>query len=301
MEDWEKSWQNFLLNKSESRFGNRIVNYLNTFDRVDNKARHEILQLYEQLWNYYDGLVPEGIQRGFIEDSFKDYILENLQTHDWKQMAKEIKNRYGDSIVSIEPYSGKDPRKDLVHINIKPSKDFKWYEVGQKLEEGTHELNKIFEFYGYTFSSVNYEQRYIEVEPRHPESATDYVLGKCRGQVYHISPRGKDDLILKSIEKSGLRCKDGSVWDPETRQRISPYRRFPSRVYVFAFEPGTDIRKEIGKRLTVKRLTWDTAAVFKANLWNTNYTFYQDTAMGDDYAFFTYNSIPPELLKRVRG
>ena len=175
-------------------------------------------------------------------------------------------------------------------------------------DDNWKEIKRIADFFGY---SMNRSGSIVDFEPIQPEHGSSYIDNECKGIVYHICPKGKvnkktgkidNEIIAKSIVKNGLRTKNGSSEkDPVTGKKEEPYRYFPERIYVLAFKPGTDIKKELQKVAPkVAGVPWEDTAVFKVGVRTLPYTFYKDTAMSDNpHAFFTYNNIPPGLITRI--
>lgn len=303
---WQDKWDEFRERKSKlysleepGEFSSKLQKYLHTLLDTE-KPRYDTVMYLRFLKDYFEpvGGISEELEDRLITGGCYrcgDPILENLQTHDYQQLGKALQSEFGGSWKKLSSGdSSKERIQWVAPLAALIQDDFK------------DRVKDVADFYGYSVS--DHGGSVIEFEPVYPESAGSYIRGECKGQVYHFCIRGErneegkviNDSVADSIEWNGLRCKNGPTEKDDQGNLIKPYRTFPKRIYVLAFEvPGTNIEQEIKDRLWMKSLTWDEAAVFKINVRHLPYTFYRDTALDDDHAFFTYNNIPPSLITRV--
>lgn len=300
--DWEKNWQNwrdkedreYLVEQYGPIVGEMLANLPGT-----ESARFKTKLCYETLWNHFDGEVPEEIQKKFCKDPTRDYILENLQTHNVEYLEREIEKKYG-PFQDFEERGGKQgylwwrPTNYADYAAIKDDWDA-WREDPNR----SYALRKIAEFYGYYITKV--AKGYVQFEAHYPESATDFVQKDCRGHAYHLIEKDRKDTILKQ----GLRTKNGPTWDfytnPPTRipkkDLYQGYRYFPERIYLYATDTkGADLKQELERTADmVVQGGWANTIVLQVNV--SGMKFYWDPAMHDQHSVFTYGSIPPNRIK----
>lgn len=293
VEDWENRWKEF-KDPLIQEYGETIGSFISTFS-PDEEGFYRVKALYEQIQNYFEGSVPEEIQNQFIQDFKKDYILENLQTHDWEKLYSKLCKEFGIRLQIWEfPRSGKD-------------KDYFQVQFPRPLTEEEKKLcEKIATFFRYTISKA--EGRIVSFEPEYPEEVKDELLKT--DFVYHIMPlEDRDDLRdVESVEKNGFRLRNGrlrSYKDPKTGKReVDRYRNFTPRVYVY--DLGERLAKtEEGRKdqfeelLYMKGYIWDECAIFAIDIHHFPGNFYRDTVAGDGKAAYTYQNIPADRVKRI--
>lgn len=298
---WENKWSNFLLEPYREEYGNILGEHLAKNTLFEHPYYGESLRVrVENLQNYF-GVIPENVQKAFIEDSKRDLVLENLQSHDWKLLFKKLQDLYGkDQVIKAEPVDRKDKERSLQMIRVTvrgtPKRTLQDIEIDLKSGEGKHLLD----FFNYSVSG--YRGCWIELEPKFSESGSDYIYDTCMGVVWHLSPKEATESILRV----GLRCRN--------RDRTSTGdRNYPSRIYVYATEPKpkAQMKKELQK-VADKLTGWDSDAddyedqlanmqVFRIQLPRGfgKIPFYRDTAMSDNHSFFTYTNIPAACIKPV--
>ena len=206
-----------------------------------------------------------------IDDVNRDYILENLNTHDANLLIKQLEKLDGTCDASVE---GKGTVKFV-------NKD--------KLDKKEHFIN-LLDFYGYYITKVKYDlniDKYIYIIcPKYSKNCNDFVYGECKGICYHI-------CLTKSVEsilKNGLRCKKAN------------YRNFPKRIYVIAV-PIKNINKlkNIVKDVFEELCFGDPSkySILKINKGSHNKIgpdFYADDIMESNNTFYTYTNIPKEEI-----
>lgn len=288
MSDWYNRWKKF-------KDGSPILEFLNSFNQ-DEPRYHRVKSTYEQLENYFQGNVPEDIQNQFIQDWHRDYILENLQTHDWDRLYKALKEKFEGIELYEFPRSGK--KKDYFQVRFP--------------EPLTSEEKKICKelatFFNYSISRA--EGSIVSFEPEYPEEVKDDLSKTSFGFVYHIMPLEDefDEDDVKSVEKNGFRLRNGRLRrykDPKTgERRVDRYRNFSPRIYVYNLgerlaksEEGR--KKQFEKLIEMKGLTWDECAIFAIDIQHFPGNFYRDSVAADDKAAYTFQNIPADRVTRI--
>lgn len=260
---------------------------------------------WDSLKNYY-GQVPKEIERRFIEESWnKDYILESLQTHDWKGLSDKLVSIFGSGVVGSDSFAEEGDNRRAFYVRLKGTKEHPFLTLedwGKNLLK-TKEVQRWLDFYNYTFREVGIGKDstlYFWFEPRYTESADDFIYETCHGIVYHITHRKYLDNILQK----GLRCKPGG---PEGKEK------YPDRIYFWAHEPQKtyktlqDIRDFVKNDLYRDEENppdWkEDLAVIRVRLWagsfgHNKFPVYKDTAMNRN-AFFTYTNVPAGNIEKV--
>lgn len=234
------------------------------------------LDYYNNLSEFYNNDIPYDLINDFCNDIRRDYIGENLKTHNYKLLQSKLINKF-DDIIDFNNQNGSDDKCSFI-INSK-NKDIVYND----------EFIKIVEFFNYKirniFTTTNGLYAII-MEPVYSEDMTNIVYDKCNGIIYHIT----DDRNVDSILRNGLRIK-----------KISS--DMPGRVYVYA--PGFYISNK-NKELWgdfIKRIgKYGDYKILKINLHKlkTKLKFYKDTAMNGDEVLFTYNNIPKICIEEVK-
>lgn len=319
--DWKEVWENFKLNSPEElKYGETVARRLYELDkRYDGQSAPQRARLaYDLLLEHFDGDVPLWIQEDFVKDlNFnKDYILENLQSHNWKGMAADIEKRFRSSgKLEIEPYEREDIESLTPVVFLFPDPEL-WDELfpdgedSDEKSEAFKDLEKIVEFYGYFISQVKQSWFFhrIWLEPRYPESAYDYVHQECGGWGYTIVPKTN----TAGVDKAGLRCKTGNSREIEKikadlhgkgkhqeADRVKTYREFPERIYFSAWEEDFDILDQLQDVCDELGRKWEDVAVYRINFNKLHCPIYKDPAMKSSHAFFIYHNVPTQLLQKV--
>lgn len=195
-----------------------------------------------------------------------DLYYETLKTHDTDLLIKKLNDTYKDNISYIK-YNGDDIYSFYIVMNN---------------EIDTNKLNDILFFYNYIKSferKLNNKVHYF-IEPFYPKDISKDVF-ENHLYIYHFTYKKNIDSILKN----GLRCKKNS------------YRDFPERIYLYVTnkkinDDKDNVLKFIDK---VLRATKDIAIFNIKNMHNI--PIYNDTAMEEDNACFTYNNIDKSQVK----
>lgn len=208
----------------------------------------------------------------------KDYILDKLNTHDAEKLKSKILEI---SKVEFEDYSSGKIKSFSVLCASK--------EDAISLVEN-EKFKNLIEFFNYFVSEI--KDNRIFIEPVYSEDRSNYVFTDCEGICYHITTQKRAEKIMRT----GLRIKR------------SYYRKFPSRIYLYATPKLSlvndmhikDFAYKIVNKLIAKREGG--IAIIRVNLnkcYNDVMRFYKDTSMKEDEAVFTYNTIPAECLTKL--
>lgn len=208
----------------------------------------------------------------------KDYILDNLNTHDAEKLKSKILEI---AKVEFDDYSSGSIKSFSVLCTSK--------EDAKSLVEN-EKFKNLIEFFNYFVLEI--QDNRIFIESLYSEDRSKYVFNDCKGICYHITTQERAEKIMRT----GLRIKRSS------------YRDFPSRIYLYA-TPKLSLLKDknikdfaykIVNRLKAEREGG--IAIIKVNLnkcYNDVMRFYKDASMKEDGAVFTYNSIPQECLTKL--
>jgi len=223
----------------------------------------EIIDIRNELLEVFDE-VPEG----FYEDPYKDYILENLNTHDKNKLISKL----GDILNIINVIDGPTDKSSFI--------------IQYNKNGNEEEARKMIEFFGWYISKDVANQ--LTICPKYSEDVSDYVIRDCYGYLYHVCK----NEYLDSILKSGLKCKTGKRL-PGTDEIIK-YREFPKRIYCIAAPPKEVVHAviEVCAEIGIKDIS--EYSIIKLGIANNK--FYHDDCMMSKYACFTYNNIPAKYI-----
>lgn len=215
--------------------------------------------------------------------SLSNYIDENLNTHSYFNLQKQLKKEYSNEIAEFvrdrnDKFSGKSP----FYIRMKGDYDMR-IKLGDELMKQP-KFQKILSFYNY-FASFNCSLG-VYVEPTFPDNANNVIYNQCNGIVWHLAYKNN----VYNILNNGFKIKEPS------------YRHYPARVYVYAttnknpLDDGNDFLDfvdELGRITDLNK-----QELLKIDLSHTqhNIDFYNDVAMKCKHAFFTYTNIPAKYI-----
>jgi len=269
------------------------------FDSIIDPFRY-VEGYYGRIDEYYGGNVPVNVVQEFKMNPYKDYILENLQTHDSDLFVSKMIKTFKE--YSIRDISTTSSPKRFVKVLFPCSEND--YERENEIYDflDSDKFLNFISFFGYTKSRVSFINSFIKgtgisviIEPVYAEDANDLVYKECKGILYHVT---YGDLA-EDILNSGLRIRTG-------RRDMSKYRDFPQRIYLLAIPSETDVVNSDEIKCAVDIYLDDNVAerngisIFKVDVRNTSLNFYMDSASQDDdidYAVYTYNNIPKESVK----
>ena len=230
------------------------------------------LNEYKNVLLYYFGEFDKEVS---IE---KDYILDNLNTHDAEKLKSKILEI---SKVEFEDYSSGSIKSFSVLCTSK--------EDAKNLVEN-EKFKNLIGFFNYFISEI--KDNRIFVEPVYSEDRSKYVFSDCKGICYHVTTQERAEKIMRT----GLRIKRSS------------YRDFPSRIYLyatpklsllkdknikdFAYKIVNNIKAEREGGIAIIRVDFN-------KCYNDVMRFYKDTSMKEDEEVFTYNNIPPKCVTEL--
>jgi len=236
--NWEERFKEFKNEKSkdllyEEKYGPVVGPWLLEFKEKDKfhlQAFRRAKERYEGLQEFFRAFtddVPQTIQEDFIKglNFNKNYILENLQSHDWKKMWSQIQTYFGKEIVGrMESLGGEGGLKCVQWYPKITQKELIrafWRDIKDENSKDGKALRTILRFYGYFISQIE-QYSYILLEPEWPDSASDFVFRECKeGTIYCIIPRCNVDLILER----GFKCSNGNKieWKEDFKNRTGRY------------------------------------------------------------------------------
>ena len=247
-----------------------LTDYIKDSFDPHNKTSFAINEYKNVLLDYFGKFDKEV----YLE---KDYILDNLNTHDAEKLKSKI---YDITKVEFEDYSFGKIKSFSIFCASK--------EEAIKLTEN-EKFKNLIEFFNYFVSEI--QDNRIFIEPTYSEDKSKYVFIDCKGICYHITTNERAEKIMKT----GLRMKR------------SYYREFPSRIYLYATPKLSLLNDKNIKDFVYKIVNKLKAereggiAVIRVDLnkcYNDVMRFYKDTSMKEDEAVFTYNNIPPKCLTK---
>lgn len=268
MEDW---WFYFVSSAKNCYKMKCLLEYIKDSFDPHNKVSFAINEYKNVLLDYFDEFDKEV-------STEKDYILDNLNTHDTEKLKSKILDM---ADVEFEDYSSGKLKSFSILCTSKE-------EVINLVKN--EKFKNLIEFFNY-FASEVIDNR-IFVEPVYSEDKSKYVFNDCNGICYHITTQERAEKIMRT----GLRIKR------------SYYRNFPSRIYLYATSKLSllndkhikDFAYKIVNKIKVEREGG--LAVIRVNLnkcYNDVMRFYKDTSMKEDEAVFTYSNISPECLTKL--
>lgn len=240
--------------------------------------------LLENINDFFGNDIPDIIKERLKNDEYVDYVYENLQSHDAEKLKKKLKKEYGDEI-DFQDYSGKDKKSFVIILNNGNIEDF--YNPGNTNEK-IEKFNNILSFFNY-YVSYNDEDRgrkYLFIEPRYSDNVTDEIFNSHK-YLYHFT----DKKSARSILETGLRI------------RKSTYREYPERTFIYATDKKVEddlenVSKFILKVCNIHNIKRYGLSILKIEN-NGKFDLYNDTAMEEDEAVFTYQNIPYQYIKKV--
>lgn len=229
--------------------------------------------------DYFNDDLPEAVFECIETGNYRDFILENLQSHDIKLLCKKIRQKFGNNnIISFLDINDKNTSMQLA----------------SRSTIDMNELKNLLDFFGYyvtkTFKDDSYNN-YI-ISPVYSSDANELVYVKNHGKLYHFTT-GENS---KEIERTGLRCKSAK------------YRRFPERIYVYSsckkLDQIPDLSNKIKSVINPIEAKKHGVYVYRIDLNKAKndicINFYDDDIMNDKDAVYTYNNIPPECISLVK-
>lgn len=252
-------------------------------EHTATRKSFDFLDHISNIREYYNNDIPSHILDRLNNDEwYEDYILENLQTHNYKKLQQVIKDTYNDKIDYFDTYKVEDNKnKQSFFIVVKNKEDINNISSDDK-------FLRMIEFYNYAISHEHDEENkdndyYIFLEPIYCEKLKDFK-SKCHGIAYHFCPTDKVDSILSN----GLRIKN------------SKEDKFPKRIYLYISDKKLDcntnkVKEFVNKVIANSDKGW---CCLKINLYKSNVDIYKDSAMEDKEAYFCVNNIPSKFISK---
>ena len=254
-----------------------IFEVYSEFSTGFNPHFYKIQNYIDQAYEYFgsDNLPDNMVD---IVRSGKDYIIENLNSHDYKLLYKKLKHQFGDKIEKYEVvYDKGDTDKNTIRLYLN---DFSIID--------TDEFESLLSFFNYIKRNKFEKNKVILLEPLYSNkiSISSPVL-------YHFTRRA----YLKDIMKHGLKPKKKDyTGDKERLYLYQPLHNLNLKddpnVVKFIKEI---FNKRIPSDLVVLRIEYHDMIMN-----NVDPFMYQDTAMNFDEAVFTQHFIPACFIKEVK-
>lgn len=245
--------------------------------------------LLSNIKEFYNGDIPENIKEKLLNDEFVDYIYENLQSHDPEKLKSKLKREYGNEI-SFQDYNGKEKKSFIMILNNDNLLDFYNPKNNPDADyEKIEKFNNILSFYNYyvSYNDEDKGKKYLFIEPRYSDNVTDEVFNSHK-YLYHFTDKKSSISILEV----GLRA------------RKSNYREYPERIFLYASDKKIDENNikdfadfilRVCNPISLKR-----NGLRVLEIKNTGkIDLYNDTAMTEDEAVFTYQNIPHDYIKKL--
>jgi hypothetical protein len=228
--------------------------------------------------------------RYHIDNDHNDWIIENLQSHNYKIVINRLKNLLKNKITNIDT-SLSEKRKNARIVKIYLDKDCDIFNKDSQEtftlndSELSNEINDILKFHNYYITLI-YFYAYSNVlilEPIQTENATDVV--KQYNYVYHITH--KDNI--QSILKKGLRPK------VKKSNEDDRYRYYTDRIFLIL--NTDDVKKDVKRVINDLNLLRD-YAILKIDISKLNITYWWDDASKGN-TVYTVESIHPKFIEVI--
>lgn len=261
---------------------------------------------YKNLYETFCGEIPEDFVEKFKLNPYRDFILENLNTHDSGMLIEKIRKLFGFNVEDCSDI--RDSEKRYIKLFIS-SETMSPKEVDDFFD--TERFKNFANFFGY-FISSHYDMTggaIIYMEPIYADDANDKVYGESDGcsygRIYHVTTKENAEKILNS----GFR-----ISSPEDkRKEDSVYRYYPKRVYFLAIPPKNIKIEERPEIVNAVNLYFSEKqknkgyCILQADVRGLGIDFYKDSVAEGDYNFldvendavYTYCNIPKERVKLV--
>lgn len=265
-----------------------IKEFLNKYS-ADALSKNEYY--HEQLIDFFGNDIPKKYNKLYENYNLlnNEFILETLKSHDSKKLQDKLQKEYKD--IEFSDYSG-DDKKSFYMILSNDYNVWDFYNDAKRLDadyDNIEKFNNILNFYNYY---VSYKQKIdnkwsLFIEPRYSDNITSKIFNS-HVSLYHFT----DSKSAESILKNGLRCKK------------SKYREFPERIFLWATNKKLeDNLEELYKFIltvgNISKLYNNELSILKIKN-NGKFDIYNDTAMTQDEAVFTYENIPSEYIKEIK-
>ena len=248
------------------------------FDRIKD--------LYiEDIKEYFDNNIPDYLYNKLNTNNYiTDYILENLKSHNTKQLQDKISDKFSGKYSDIEFQKLTDTKEDY---KVKGFLIYSENNIDNLYND--KEFKNLILFYGYYITDKT--DTHLVIVPTYPENVSEYVYKENKGILYHFTSNKYADEILNT----GLRIKK------------SRYREYPERIYLYScgykkIKDIPDINDFINSVVNPYNIKRYGLSVYKVNLnkiEESNIEFYTDEYMNNKEAVFIYNNIPKECITKI--
>ena len=250
------------------------------------KARYYIDEINE----FYNNDIPDNIIELIEKGYYELYIDESLKSHDTQKLKDKLKKEYD---VEFKDYSGENKMSFYVILsnNLKIENFDRKYSLLNSDFDNIEKFENILSFYNYYISySEKIDNKWcIFIEPRYSDNITDKIFNShC--YLYHFT----DSKSAKSILENGLRCKEKKS-----------YREFPNKIFLYATNKkiNDDIKnicRFISKICNISNMSYYGLSILRIKN-NRKFDIYNDTAMKEPEAVFTYTNIPKEYISEIKN
>lgn len=263
-------------------------------------SEHSLFEIrqYNLLKNYFDDEKEiEFLLERYNNGERKDFILENLQTHDWRLLKKSLEKEFN-NLVTVNLVNNKaSSDKEFIIVDVQGSKELPASKILNSFKN--NKAKDIINFYGYTLSGI--KLTYVYLEPEFPNRAEDFLYKNCNGVCFHLCEKS---MFKESILKTGLRCKN------RDNDKTSKYRNWPKRIYVYATESYKDKEKlkseleDLAYEISDGYLRLEDYVVLRIQFPSTGllrqFNFYKDSVMKLNGSMFTYQNIPGNFISIMK-
>lgn len=254
-------------------------------EKFKDSSKSELYEMeYESLLDLFNNDIPEEYIEKIKNGEFNDFIIENLNTHNVKQLQDKIRKEFDDKYVFGFEETLNYDNEGKEKYNKKSFYIIATDKIINKMSKD-EDLENLIKFYGYYISKA--KDDYILVCPLYAEHANDLVYKENHGILYHFTTSNNDESILKN----GLRCKQAT------------YRKFPERIYLYSkYKLDNNDKKFIDKVTDPFKRRKYGISIFKINLnkIGKDISFYTDDYMEEDEAVYTYTNIPAECISKIK-
>lgn len=245
----------------------------------------------EQIEFFYNNYgVKTGLpaSRYDLTHDHNDWIIENLQSHDYKIVVKRLRKLLGNNILDVDTSRTSEKHTNARIIKISINKDIDIFNDNSQetfMLNNTDLSNKIQDIlrfhnyyitliYFYTYNNV------LILEPKQTDNATNFV--KNNKYVYHITHKNNVNDILRK----GLRPK---VKKNDVEER---YRYYTDRLFLIS--ESDKLKKDLQRVISDLNL-WNDYAILKIDISKLNITYWWDDASRGN-TVYTVESIPPKFI-----
>ena len=232
-------------------------------------------------------------------DSYIWNINETLKSHPHIKLIDKINKTFKDKIENIYCISNKDADALPIVIQIKSNNAFvSRFQTGSNKLAKTHSselLYDIIEFFNYYISTIEKSEEVdgydIFLEPEYTKDISKEIK-KNGGHIYHITSIDNLDII----KRTGLRPRVGKT---RKLSETDGYRYFVERIFFIGDNESKEKTIEnIKSVIADKQFTLGKYVILDIDILQHNIGLWEDGASEGKYNVYTYEAIPPYLIKR---